>query len=274
MEDTMRRHAVSRPWLQRLLSGVLLCWLAAPSAHAASSEEEFREQYQRAGKLYAAKDYSAAIPALLAAYSIQPLPQLLFNIGQAYRRLEQWSSARVYFDLYRTLSPGMDKAALAELEALILEIKEREQAERRPEVREKTRTLLIREEKPLPRWLRPVAIGGGAAGAGLLLIGGVLLGRANAPILECPQVFSSKTPGAALTAVGASLLVAGAVSFGLTLRKPARPQGREMAQERVDVLLIPPGQTPATEPPPLGWDADGSPREPPPAGYVPDSQPK
>lgn len=275
----MCRHAALRPSLQLLLIGALLSWLATRSARAASTEEEFREQYQRAGKLYAAKDYAAAIPALLSAYSIQPVPQLLFNIGQAYRRLEQWSSARVYFDLYRTLSPDMQPTALSDLEQLILEIKEREQAERRPEIREKTRTLLIREEKPLPRWLRPLGIVGGGAGAGLIIVGGALLGidgqcsgSVPAPILECPQVFSSKTPGAALTAAGAGLLIAGAVTFGLSLRKPARPQRRVMDDERMDVPLLLPGPSPTGEPPPAGWNSDGSPSEPPPAGYAPDGQ--
>lgn len=276
MEDTMCRHAVTRPCSQLLLIGALLSLLATRSVQAAAAEEEFREQYQRAGKLYAAKDYAAAIPALLMAYSIQPVPQLLFNIGQAYRRLEQWSSARVYFELYRTLSPDMEQAALGELEQLILEIKEREQAERRPEVREKTRTLLIREEKPLPRWLRPLGIAGGVAGIGLAVTGGVLLGldgqcasAAPAPVLECPQIFGSKTPGAALTAAGAGLLIAGAISFGLSLRKPARPQRRLMDDERMDVPLLLPGQSPTAEPPPAGWNADGSPSEPPPAGCAP-----
>lgn len=256
--------------MQLWLIAALLSLLATRSAKAASVEEEFREQYQRAGRLYAAKDYGAAIPALLAAYSIQPLPQLLFNIGQAYRRLEAWSSARVYFDLYRTLSPDMEPAALGELEQLILEIKEREQAERRPEVREKTRTLLIREEKPLPRWLRPLGIGGGLAGVGLAIAGGALLGldgqcsaTAAAPILECPQVFSSKTPGATLAAAGAGLLIVGAISFGLSLRKPARPQRRLLDDERMDGPLLLPGQRPGVEPPPAGWNADGSQSEPP-----------
>ena len=275
----MCRPVESRPLLQLLLIGALLSLLANRSARAASADEEFREQYQRAGKLYAAKDYAAAIPALLSAYSIQPVPQLLFNIGQAHRRLELWSSARVYFELYRTLSPDIEPAALGGLEQLILEIKEREQAERRPEVRERTRTLLIREERPLPRWLRPLGIVGGVSGIGLAIGGGVLLaldgqcsGSAPAPILECPQVFSSRTPGAALTAAGAGLLIAGASTFGLSLRKPARPQRRVMDDELMDAPLLLPGQSPPREPPPTGWNADGTPSEPPPVGYAPDGQ--
>lgn len=270
-------------WGRILCAGIVLFSLlfALNDSRAASVDEEFREQYLRAGKLYAAKDYAAAVPALLAAYAIQPAPQLLYNIGQAYRRLEQWSSARVYFDLYRTLSPNIAPAALTELEQLLIEVKEREQAERRPEIREKTRTLVIHEEKPLPRWLRPMGIIGTVAGLGLGISGGALLaldgrcvGTAPAPVLECSQIYSSRTQGAALTAAGAGLLIVGAVSFGLSLRKPAQPQKRvmedERPDERLDVPLLVPVQRPLLEPAPMGWNPDGSEKEPPPAGYVPD----
>lgn len=257
-----------------------LAVLVSGSAYAASTEEDFREQYLRAGKLYAAGDYQAAIPALLSAYAIQPAPQLLFNIGQAYRRLQLWSSARVYFELYRTLAPEVTPAALAELEQLILTAKEREEEERKPEIREKTRTVVIREEKPLPRWLRPLGIVGGIAGLGLGVSGAVLLGidgqcagAAPAPIIDCPQVYASRTPGVALAASGAGLLLAGAISFGLSLRKPTRPQKRTLDDERMDVPLLVPTQRPQSEPPPSGWNPDGSPSEPPPAGYSSDGQP-
>ncbi len=260
--------------------GLLLSVLSTHSVLAASTEEEFREQYLRAGKLYAAQDYAAAIPVLLVAYGIQPVPQLLFNIGQAYRRLEQWSSARVYFDLYRTIAPDIPSATRSDLDQLILEMRVREQEERKPEIREKTRTLLIREEKPLPRWLRPLGIAGGVAGLSLVISGGVLLGLDGqcvgsraAPVLECSQIYNSKTPGTALTAAGAGLLVVGAVSFGLSLRKPSRPQKRVVDEERMDVPLLAPAQDPLHEPPPAGWNVDGSPIEPPPAGYSPDGQP-
>lgn len=269
----LARHAT---WIVAALT----VW-ASVSAHAASAEEDFREQYLRAGKLYAAGDYQAAIPALLSAYAIQPAPQLLFNIGQAYRRLQIWSSARVYFELYRTLAPDIAPAALAELQELILSAKEREEEERKPEIREKTRTVVIQEEKPLPRWLRPLGIVGGIAGLGLGISGAVLLsldgqcaGATPAPIVECPQVYSSRTPGVALAASGAGLLLAGAISFGLSLRKPTRPQKRTVDDERLDVPLLVPAQRPQTEPPPSGWDPDGSPSEPPPAGYSPNGQPQ
>lgn len=281
MKSSIYKTSRLSPRLHMLAVCTLFSVLCLPAAQADSTEDRFNEQYQRAGKLYAAKDYAAAIPALLAAYSIQPLPQLLFNIGQAYRRLEQWSSARVYFDMYRTLTPDIEPAARAELEQLVLEMKEREQAERRPEIREKTRTLLISEEKPLPSWLRPAGIVAGVAGLGLIAGGGVLLGlngqcsaAPTAPMLECPRVFNSQPQGVALTAAGAGLFIAGAISFGLSLRKPARAQRRLLDDERMDAPLTLPGQRPEREPPPAGWNPDGTPSEPPPAGYAPAGQPR
>lgn len=279
MQIATRRSDGAIRWTQILLIWATLSgWLTAPGL-AASKDDEFAAQYQRAGQLYAAKDYTAAIPALLAAYNLQPVPQLLFNIGQAYRRLEQWAPARVYFDMYRTLSPPTEPGPRAELDQLILDMKEREQAERRPEIREKTRTVLISEEKPLPRWLRPLGITGGVAGVGLLVAGGVLLGldgtcagSVPAPIVECPQLYNTKTTGVALTAAGAGIFITGAIAFGLSLRKPGRAQKRVLDDEKLQDPLMVPGQRPLLEPPPLGWNADGTPSEPPPAGYAPDGQ--
>jgi hypothetical protein len=254
----------------------LFCCIAPLSRAWAGAQEDaaFREQYLRASKLYAAKDYAAAIPALQAAYAIQPAPQLLYNIGQAYRRLEQWSSARVYFEMYAALSRDLGPSARQTLDSTLAEIREREEAERRPEVIEKTRTLVIQEEKPLPRWLRPLGISAGLTGLGVATAGAVLWGldgqcvqAAEPPATQCPQIYNSDRLGIALTATGAGLLALGAISFGLSFRRPARVQKRMESDVGLEEQLIVPSARPATEPPPVGWNVDGTQEEPPPAGW-------
>lgn len=243
----------------RLLLLFLLAW--AGPAHAGPSEDEgaFAAQYERAGKLYAAKDYAAAIPALQAAFAIRPVPQLLYNIAQSYRRLEQWTPARVYFEMYRALARDEASETLTNVDRNILEMREREQAEQKPELIEKT--LIIQEEKPPPRWLRPAGLVGSLAGIGLAISGGVFLGidgqctgAVDPPITQCPQIYNTKTPGTALTAVGAGLFVASAVIFGLSLKKPARPVKRT--------------ETPRPSPPRLKLPALPIEVEPPPAGFI------
>lgn len=251
----------------------LLSWLmlGAPGELAAATTEDaaFREQYLRASKLYAEKDYAAAIPALLSAYAITPAPQLLFNIGQAYRRLEKWSSARVYFEMYRALSPALPPAEQTGLEATLVELREREEAERRPTVVEKTNTLVIQEEKPPPRWLLPVGLVSGISGLGLGVAGGVFLGLDGrcvsppvAPVQQCDQVYNSKTLGAVLTATGAGLFIVGGITFALSLRKPARPQRRPGTPEAFGEVLMAPILRSDIEPPPQGWNSDGTRAEP------------
>ncbi len=250
---------------------------AAPTEAAAAAS--FRETYERAGRLYAAKDYTAAIPALHAAYAIQPVPQLLFNIAQAYRRLEQWSSARVYFEMYRMLLINPAPEVLSPLDRVLVDVKEKELAEKKPQVIEKTRTLVVQTEKPVPRWLRPLGITSGLVGLGLLAAGGTFLGlhgqcasQPMAPVLACDQVYNTQTPGIAFTAAGAGVLLLGVVTFSLSLRKPQKPTPR-VEDDLPSFQNMTAGAD--AEPPPAGWNSDGTPKqiEPPPAGWNPDGTP-
>lgn len=254
-------------------AGALLVPLATARAEDADSARlrSFREQYERAGRAYNSKDYAAAIPALQSAFAIQPAPQLLFNIAQAYRRLDQFGSARVYFELYRSMSGELKPEVAETVAQYIKEMEEREKAARTPQIVEKTRLVVVQAEKPPPRWLRPFGITAGLAGLASLSVGAAFLGLdgscrspAQAPALECEQVYSTKTLGTTLAAVGAGVLVLGAVTFGLSLKKPSRPAVREETQLPLDTLpSLPPSQ--------LGSPADAAApeREPPPAGFAP-----
>lgn len=242
------------------------------AAHAqdleAARQRLFNEQYARASTAYNSKDYAAAIPALQQSFALQPLPQILFNLAQAYRHLDQWSSARVYFELYRSMAMDLTPERSEAVDRLILQVKEQEQATQTPQVIEKTRLVYIQSERRLPTWLRPAGITAGVAGLGLLITGGVFLGLdgrcASEPVppaQECTQLFGTKTLGTALTVIGAGTFVFGAVTFGLSRRRPSRPIVRESPSEDSTPLMpsLPPAmQTPAAEPPPSGFNPDGS----------------
>lgn len=283
----------------------LLVFAAVLGAEATAAAEppeppapgSFREAYERAGRLYAAKDYGAAIPALHAAYGIQPVPQLLFNIAQAYRHLEQWSSSRVYFEMYRVLLRDPSPEKLEIVERALSEVRTREQEEKKPQIIEKTRTLVVQTERPVPRWLRPVGITSGVVGLGLLAAGGTFLGingrcssAAVPPATECDRVYSTGTLGTSLTAAGGVVLILGVVTLSLSLRKPAQPTlprpdeelptFQNMMHSGIRSAPVPPGMAPALivpkvdphggpEPPPESWNTDGTPKlpEPPPYGW-------
>lgn len=261
-----------------LLALVVIC-LGGRSPAWAQDEEaarsrRFRELYDRATRAYSAKDYAAVVPDLQGAFAIQPVPQLLYNIALAYRRLEQWGSARVYFELYRSLDkniPSERNEAIARSLREIEESERKQQAEKTRVVEvQKTKLVYVRSEKPAPRWLRPLGIATGVSGLGLLATGVTLLaldGQCRsapvAPMLECDQLYSTQVPGAVLTAVGGSILFVGALSLGLSFRRPARPTVVQDVPAN-DLLLLPesaaptPNVDPNVEPPPAGFNADGS----------------
>lgn len=257
-----------------LIAALVLAAHRQAAANEATASGGFREIYERAGRLYSAKDYAAAIPVLHAAYAVQPVPQLLFNIAQAYRRLEQWSSSRVYFEMYRMLLPNPTPEALAPIDRALVEVRGREQDEKKPQVIEKTRTLVVQTEKPVPRWLRPLGITSSLVGLGLAAAGGTMLGLhgtcaspAVAPAVACDQVYSTQTLGIGLTAAGAGVLLVGVVTLSLSFRKPQRAQPR--VEDELPSFQNMLQGTQAAEPPPSGWNSDGTPRlvEPPPAGW-------
>lgn len=252
-------------------AGILLGTLGALGTARAEDAEatrlrSFREQYDRASRAYNAKDFAAAIPALQAAFAIKPVPQLLFNIAQAYRRLDQPGPARAYFELYRSMSGELRPTEAETVTQYIKEMEERERAARTPQVVEKTRLLYVQSEKPPPRWLRPFGIAAGVTGVAAIAVGATFLGLdgrclspAAPPVLQCEQVYVTKTLGTALTAVGAGAFVLGAVTFGLSLRRPSRPAVRE-AEAPADTmpLLLPLlAAPPQEEPPPAGWSVSG-----------------
>lgn len=279
-------------WISPLLAGVTIGVLLQGFPCRAQQEESeetrvqrFKLQYAQAGKSYAAGDFAAAIPALQAAYAIQPLPPLLFNIAQAYRRMELWSSARVYFELYRHVDLNMPKETSLSIDSLVAEAREKEIAEHTPKVVEKTKLLYVQQEKPLPRWLRPfgvttglLGLGAIGAGAGLWGINGRCTQDPIAPALECEQVYQTRTPGIALVAAGGAVLAIGIVTLSLSLKKPSKPvvatsQPPDMLLPNVDKIvavkaspikdtavaksmrspvLVVPEAHPTVEPPPAG----------------------
>ena len=233
------RCAIGRGRASRV--GLLSLWLLAGfagSVHAASSEEaSFREQYARASKLYAEKDYAAAIPALLSAYAITPAPQLLFNIGQAYRRLEKWGTARVYFEMYRALSPTLSTAELSSLDATLVELRDKDEAARRPEVVQTTRTLVIKREAATAL-AAATGLTTGLVGLSLGIAGGVLLGldgTCRTPAVAPPCSASRSTaprPWAVRSSRSVAVCLSPGITFALSLRKPSRPERRPGAPSR------------------------------------------
>lgn len=107
----------------------LLLWVlisAGPqSAHAAEENREFQDHYQRAMNLYRLGLVRQAAKEFVVAYALNPLPRLLYNLGQILRRIGEHKEAEEAYELYlRTeteLSPERKQEVSRYLTALRVE---------------------------------------------------------------------------------------------------------------------------------------------------------
>jgi len=103
---------------------ILACWATASAdtpAPASPPDAEFDQQVQIAATHYGQGRYQDAIVALQNAYALQPLPRLLCNIGQAYRKLGNHRAAVAQYELCLKSDPEIDPAYRAEVDSYITE---------------------------------------------------------------------------------------------------------------------------------------------------------
>ena len=93
----------------------------AQTANTSKAESEFDQQLQMAAAHYEQGRYQDSILALQNAYELQPLPRLLCNIGQAYRKLGNHRAAVAQYDLCLKSDPEIDPTYRAEVESYITE---------------------------------------------------------------------------------------------------------------------------------------------------------
>lgn len=110
-----------------LVTAALACFLLlsgsaqAQTAGPTKAESEFDQQLQMAAAHYEQGRYQDSILALQNAYELQPLPRLLCNIGQAYRKLGNHRAAVAQYELCLKSDPEIDLAYRAEVDNYISE---------------------------------------------------------------------------------------------------------------------------------------------------------
>jgi len=135
--------------LRSLLVAVVTLQLASGAAHAGPHKRKpdpasrFRAEaeahFQKGRELFAFGAYDDAIREYEAAYTLVPLPDLLFNIAQVYRTKGQRDQAIAYYRRYLEAAPHGDAADIARshIAAMEEEIRtEREAAEARKRAEE------------------------------------------------------------------------------------------------------------------------------------------
>jgi tetratricopeptide (TPR) repeat protein len=212
--------------------------LAPSSAWAEECKSELGKKLREEGaNAYNLREDEEAIRKWKEAYRECADPDILYNLGQASRRLGQFGKARDYYKAYVRENPGAsdrDKAEekIAEMERRIAENKKSAEAPpsgTKPEPAQK-------DQPPSRRWYRDrvgwILAGSGVAtilaGSGFVLWAGSTADEARTTLdhAEATSLFDDAdtrlTIGVGAIAVGGALLVGGALRFYLYERSAPR----------------------------------------------------
>jgi tetratricopeptide (TPR) repeat protein len=131
--------STSSRWISALLAGFLSITPAIGRAEGppgATPAASAKGEYERGIALYKAGNYVDAAQAFIVAYKLKPKAVILFNIGQAYRKMGALDGALAYYHRFLREAPASDRAKLeadtrkyiAELEDEIAEKQREERA--------------------------------------------------------------------------------------------------------------------------------------------------
>jgi hypothetical protein len=111
----------------RCAIAVAILAIAADAAAAPEVSDDdmakAKARFERGKASYEAKDYKTAIEQYIAAYKIAPFPELVFNIGQAYRLAGKDARALEAYEMYLQQQPEGEVAY--EVRGHVLDFKSR-----------------------------------------------------------------------------------------------------------------------------------------------------
>jgi len=97
---------------------VVLAWAVPARADdptpAPAQSPELAAHLDKVRQLYAAGDFVHAREELLAAYQLQPVPDLLFALGQVEFNLHHYRAAIEYYERFTATNPTPEQVALAQ----------------------------------------------------------------------------------------------------------------------------------------------------------------
>lgn len=97
------------------MNRVVLCLAVLALAAPVNAEELTADIHLAAAReAHARGDFAAARVELLAAYTLEARPELLFALGQAELNLGNYDAAIEYYDQFIASNPGDDQVALAQ----------------------------------------------------------------------------------------------------------------------------------------------------------------
>jgi tetratricopeptide (TPR) repeat protein len=214
-----------------------LSWLSiAPTVGAQATRPTARTYLEHGLQLYNDGHYDAAVRELRLGYALEPLPEFLYTLGQAKRKLGQCDEAIAYYRQYLR-SADATSAGAARFQIERCEQQQRDAIARTPVAATVVAVPAPERRRPFYRdWVGMTLASVGAAAAltgGGLLVGSALqLQRARATFDQFDSTLSGaqtmRTAGIVLAATGGAVLVAGVIRLSLVSRanRPASSGGR------------------------------------------------
>ena len=208
-----------------LWSSLLLAAAPAPTARS----------YLDAGlRLYNEGRYEAAIRELRLGYALEPLPEILYTLGQSARKLGRCDEAIGYYRQYLGVGDaGSVGAARFQIERCEQQLRDAQAAQTLKTAQAARQTAGSVEATPPPRrpfyrdvlgmTLAGVGLGAALAGGGLLIGSAVTVERSRATLQQFDDALARapalRTGGIILTAGGGALLLAGVIRLSLVARR-------------------------------------------------------
>ncbi|HEY2745689.1 MAG TPA: hypothetical protein VGL86_13735 [Polyangia bacterium] len=212
--------------ISRSLAAFFLCASLSLAAHAEPAPTA--KSYLDSGlRLYNQGRYEAAIRELRLGYALQPLPEILYTLGQSARKLGHCDEAIGYYRQYLgTVDAASAGAARFQIERCEQQLRDEQAAA--------ARTAAASVEVPAPPPRRPfyrdrlgmilagVGLGAALAGGGLFIGSTVMVQRSRATLQRFDDALAGastmRTAGIVLTATGGALFVAGVIRLSLVAR--------------------------------------------------------
>jgi tetratricopeptide (TPR) repeat protein len=232
-----RRAALIRraPHAARTLALVALC---LPLTVAAASPPTARSYLDAGLRLYKDGQYEAAIRELRLGYALEPLPEILYTLGQSERKLGRCDEAIGYYRQYlrgADASSASAGAARFQIERCEQQLRDAHAAAAATHAAPPPTVVEAPRPPPPPSpprrpfykdalgmTLGSVGLGATLAGAGLLIGSTLSVQHARSTLQQfddtLPRAGTMRTAGIVLTAGGGALLLAGVIRLSLVAR--------------------------------------------------------